>query len=1364
MVKPPAVPAIVVPEVPAGPPLQQDIHCVLKVEVRLRRQPYPDTNASDTPPAGIALSPAPQPATGSKPQPAAAADVFTSHTSPAAEASSSQGEAPAPEVDPRTLHLLLRFMPWADEEVVLAPVPLTFTPDGAAAAAAAGFSTAPPPPLVARPPPAAAPTSPTKGGKAGKPSPAAPAPSPAAAAAAAAAAPPQAGLEFQRWWQAEHHWKLAADETRVRAMAGGHGLLPLHLTLTQPQPEPPPKAAKGQAAAAPPPPVAAYSSVLTLACAGLLVGDTGATATWPAKLQPLAPELAQLCESVTVSLQTLAMPEKTPEQLAAEAALAAAAAKPSKPGSGKGKAGARGAALKEVVVPEPDLASHRGALLALLTPALAARLNPVVVMPLRAHLLPDAPARTELLDTKCAPVKLRVCWPPQAEPREQAGRAGPWSTRQAAEGGGAGLATRSVGFGLPDVFLAGECPADQVLGWCREQPLLLEVHDRTALPDPPDLTLIRAAASGQEGGPPPPGPQDEGYVCAVARISLLDLARGATRTAFCAPLAPHTTVRGAASLDWTTRPGCYAASGAVLKGWVRCAVPFAAQAGVPPAARCFTRSVFVMDYRDSALFHTLEDSVRRQNAVALGLANLPQPTSRPASPAPQPLLAPEDLPELPQPLSAAGGGGRGGATGGAAQGASAAKVQAMGPKAAPPAAAPAAPAAPPTPPLQLPSITQSNGQAAQPSGPFPSGHRGSQAAPGGLQQQLIGGRYVLCSASTLNSVALQQGPRPDKKELRFHDFGDIEEHSDSASSPDGPASALTAADEALEGVLQGLEAVTLDMRLNQALSTYKLSEEQAADPDLDLLTGFHLVDGRRRLIVLEGLASGAMKLVAGIADWALSEVQVEEGWLPRRVLASSAVRYPCRLWGSLGVDLHIVKLRSHLNKLIAEAASYATGSVRVDCIAGLRRLGDLEKAPWARLADALALFPTPHMVHLVDKKFGGELTKADVFGVEVDEFESDAEDGGHLGLVKEDDMRSSISSKRSARSKSKSQRTRKSCGRKSSRSKYARRHPTLLPLDRFNAAYLVMRQEARMRRLATDWHTHHLAHLRSLEATCSHIRESWATWNPQREAARQLEAALRAGTVSLQDLQLLQTRRQAAEAVPGTLSREEAAARGWAPHPGVFKWPAPKEPGSYAHHPRAPSQFRVEQLAEPWDEAGAGLAPASCPAAPSPGFVTTVKSPREGLFGGDLSYWKTVHSTGSERQKEERERLAAEKAEWRRKLVGEPVLHLALPQHSRPVQIDRMKHILHDEPVKKGFAIAHVPPAPYSVLATEPWKEEPGPLAMTGALAADTTKFTAPGQDFRRYIAKERRAVSIPGPRHMQSWTAALHDPYNQDS
>lgn len=48
----------------------------------------------------------------------------------------------------------------------------------------------------------------------------------------------------------------------------------------------------------------------------------------------------------------------------------------------------------------------------------------------------------------------------------------------------------------------------------------------------------------------------------------------------------------------------------------------------------------------------------------------------------------------------------------------------------------------------------------------------------------------------------------------------------------------------------------------QSLSTYKLTAEQAADTGLDLLTGFHLVDGKERLIVLEGHVDGkAMKAV-----------------------------------------------------------------------------------------------------------------------------------------------------------------------------------------------------------------------------------------------------------------------------------------------------------------------------------------------------------------------------------------------------------------------------------------------------------------------------------------------------------------------
>jgi hypothetical protein len=45
---------------------------------------------------------------------------------------------------------------------------------------------------------------------------------------------------------------------------------------------------------------------------------------------------------------------------------------------------------------------------------------------------------------------------------------------------------------------------------------------------------------------------------------------------------------------------------AVVKGEVRCAVPLSAMKGADPSLRIFSRALFIMDYKDSDLFHLLE--------------------------------------------------------------------------------------------------------------------------------------------------------------------------------------------------------------------------------------------------------------------------------------------------------------------------------------------------------------------------------------------------------------------------------------------------------------------------------------------------------------------------------------------------------------------------------------------------------------------------------------------------------------------------------------------------------------------------------------------------------------------------------------
>lgn len=142
--------------------------------------------------------------------------------------------------------------------------------------------------------------------------------------------------------------------------------------------------------------------------------------------------------------------------------------------------------------------------------------------------------------------------------------------------------------------------------------------------------------------------------------------------AFDEPLRPFSSITGAASLDWRSRPGNYGDAQAAVEGVLRlaaapaAAVAAGAQAAVaaaacvmavgPPAARLSAapaaappvpdaaaaagtehaaspppppvqRAVFVFDWRDSVLFHALEDTMRHHNARALGLAAAAAPAT-----------------------------------------------------------------------------------------------------------------------------------------------------------------------------------------------------------------------------------------------------------------------------------------------------------------------------------------------------------------------------------------------------------------------------------------------------------------------------------------------------------------------------------------------------------------------------------------------------------------------------------------------------------------------------------------------------------------------------------------------------------------
>ncbi len=63
--------------------------------------------------------------------------------------------------------------------------------------------------------------------------------------------------------------------------------------------------------------------------------------------------------------------------------------------------------------------------------------------------------------------------------------------------------------------------------------------------------------------------------------------------------------------------------------------------------------------------------------------------------------------------------------------------------------------------------------------------------------------------------------------------------------------------------------------------------------------------------------------------------------------------------------------------------------------------------------------------------------------------------------------------------------------------------------------------------------------------------------------------------------------------------------------------------------------------------------------------------------------------------------------------------------------VTRLRCLLaQDEPSKKGFKVAHVPPAPVNMQLAAPWVDPgPGGAAAVGRGKDDRDKFTAPGED-----------------------------------
>uniref|UniRef100_A0A8B9Q7S2 Cilia and flagella associated protein 92 (putative) n=1 Tax=Apteryx owenii TaxID=8824 RepID=A0A8B9Q7S2_APTOW len=175
------------------------------------------------------------------------------------------------------------------------------------------------------------------------------------------------------------------------------------------------------------------------------------------------------------------------------------------------------------------------------------------------------------------------------------------------------------------------------------------------------------------------------------------------------------------------------------------------------------------------------------------------------------------------------------------------------------------------------------------------------------------------------------------------------------------------------------EALQLDCYpvplIRMALATLKLKTTLKEVSELDIVTGFHVLDGAIHLFVLEGLKDKAIKR---LWDRHFERVfDLNYGQL--EILYNSQLSFRQRLYVDLEAILYHFRLCKPLFTITKQPLLYVRGMVPWACFQALSRLSYLCHSK--RLRDVVHgdLLPSAEMIRVLSQEFGIPLTKEDLF-------------------------------------------------------------------------------------------------------------------------------------------------------------------------------------------------------------------------------------------------------------------------------------------------------------------------------------------------------------------------------------------------
>ena len=180
--------------------------------------------------------------------------------------------------------------------------------------------------------------------------------------------------------------------------------------------------------------------------------------------------------------------------------------------------------------------------------------------------------------------------------------------------------------------------------------------------------------------------------------------------------------------------------------------------------------------------------------------------------------------------------------------------------------------------------------------------------------------------------------------------------------------------EKIKTLFEEINQKAFNLASPKEIYTQELTEEEKQNTDIDYISGFQILDNKKRITIIEGISGKGLQKVKDT----LPKNQMNNE--TKMIFADSNILFDKRIYSKFNLSLKYIKTRDSLDQILTTFNIYLKSSNYREIYDAFMKIGSILKSETLKEISDEQLFPDAESLLLLERKYGDILKEEDLNG------------------------------------------------------------------------------------------------------------------------------------------------------------------------------------------------------------------------------------------------------------------------------------------------------------------------------------------------------------------------------------------------